>query len=100
MTIPGDNNITGTYTGDVSRIEVSVDDGEFKKGGTVVSGTFKFYSYGLVTKVTVGTTVYSDGTFKLYILGKITSVTDTVSIAAYDKAGKLLDNKVLTVLPK
>ncbi|WP_430535866.1 toxin Cry1Ac domain D-VI-related protein [Listeria rocourtiae] len=164
MTIPGDNNITGTYTGDVARIEVSVNDGEFKKGGTVANGSFKFYSYGLVTKatdkvvvkaydsagklldtktvkikttipttgtvtttdytlgtsnitgsytgdvksvkVTVGTTVYSggtinsDGTFKFYVLDKIKSVTDTVSIAAYDKTGKLLDSKAITVLPK
>lgn len=164
MTIPGDNNITGTYTGDVARIEVSVNDGAFKKGGTVANGSFKFYSYGLVTKasdkvvvkaydntdklldtktvnikttiptsgtvtvadyklgtsnitgnftgdvksmkVTVGTTVYSggtinsDGTFKFYILGKIAFTTDPVSIAVYDKTGKLLDSQVITVLPK
>ncbi|WAO22460.2 toxin Cry1Ac domain D-VI-related protein [Paenilisteria newyorkensis] len=74
MTIPGDNNITGTYTGDVSRIEVSVNDGEFKKGGTVANGTFKFYSYGLVTKAT-----------------------DKVVVKAYDSAGKLLDTKTVKI---
>ncbi|MBC6316661.1 toxin Cry1Ac domain D-VI-related protein, partial [Listeria grandensis] len=49
MTIPGDANITGTYTGDVSRIEVTItdEDGVSKlyKGGTVANGTFRFYSF-------------------------------------------------------
>nr|WP_206537386.1 immunoglobulin-like domain-containing protein [Listeria grandensis] len=43
MTIPGDNNVTGTYTGDITKIELTVN-GKIYKGGTVANGTFKFYS--------------------------------------------------------
>ncbi|MBC2176461.1 hypothetical protein HCB27_07530 [Listeria booriae] len=167
MTIPGDSNISGTYTGDVSRIEVTITNeagiSTVYKGGTVANGTFKFYSFdktkspkdiivvraydsvgklldtktvtitnnivttsGNVTpaamtipgdasltgtvsgdaatlKVTVNGTVYaggsiaSDGTFKFYTLDKIKKVDDNVTIAVYDKVGKLLDSKKVTI---
>ncbi|EUJ41048.1 hypothetical protein PWEIH_02032 [Listeria weihenstephanensis FSL R9-0317] len=78
MTIPGDNNITGTYTGDVSKIEVTVTNAakETKtyKGGTVADGAFKFYS--------------SD---------KVTKATDVVVVKAYDNVGKLLDTKTVKI---
>ncbi|MBC6316987.1 Ig-like domain-containing protein, partial [Listeria grandensis] len=49
MTIPGDSNISGTYTGDVARIEVTITNeagvSTVYKGGTVANGTFRFYSF-------------------------------------------------------
>ncbi|MBC1434914.1 hypothetical protein HB848_06140 [Listeria rocourtiae] len=75
MTIPGDKSITGTYTGDVSSIAVDVKRGETVTkyaGGTVSNGTFTFYSQD-----------------------KIKAATDVVTVYAYDKAGKLLDTKVI-----
>ncbi|WP_036077924.1 immunoglobulin-like domain-containing protein [Listeria cornellensis] len=71
MTIPGDKNIVGTYTGDVASITVDVDDKEYK-GGTVADGTFKFYSQD-----------------------KIKVATSKVIVKAYDAAGKLLDTKTV-----
>lgn len=69
--VTNDNNITGTYAGDVSKITVTVNDVLYK-GGTVANGTFKFYSKD-----------------------KIKANTDTVVIHAYDAAGELLDTQTL-----
>ncbi|MBC2098109.1 hypothetical protein HCJ70_03535 [Listeria booriae] len=78
MTIPGDANITGTYTGDVSRIEVSITNEagttQVYKGGTVGNGTFKFYSFD-----------------------KTKSPKDIIVVRAYDSVGKLLDTKTVTI---
>ncbi|EUJ31412.1 lipoprotein [Listeria cornellensis FSL F6-0969] len=76
MTIPGDKNITGTYTGDVASITVGVKRGTaeevISKGGTVKDGTITFYSND-----------------------KIKAATDVVTVRAYDTSGKLLDTKVV-----
>ncbi|MBC6316288.1 toxin Cry1Ac domain D-VI-related protein [Listeria grandensis] len=75
MTIPGDKNITGTYTGDVASITVDVKRGETVttyKGGTVGNGTFTYYSQD-----------------------KIKASTDVVTVKAFDKDGKQLDTKVI-----
>ncbi|MBC2024849.1 toxin Cry1Ac domain D-VI-related protein [Listeria booriae] len=78
MTIPGDANISGTYTGDVSRIEVSITNEagttQVYKGGTVGNGTFKFYSFD-----------------------KTKSPKDIIVVRAYDSVGKLLDTKTVTI---
>ncbi|MBC1937667.1 hypothetical protein HCA69_14960 [Listeria grandensis] len=78
MTIPGDANITGTYTGDVSRIEVSITNEagttQVYRGGTVGNGTFKFYSFD-----------------------KTKSPKDIIVVRAYDSVGKLLDTKTVTI---
>ncbi|MBC1434776.1 hypothetical protein HB848_05420 [Listeria rocourtiae] len=78
MTIPGDSNISGTYTGDVSRIEVSITNEagttQVYKGGTVANGTFKFYSFD-----------------------KTKSPKDIIVVRAYDSVGKLLDTKTVTI---
>ncbi|EUJ18234.1 lipoprotein [Listeria grandensis FSL F6-0971] len=71
MTIPGDNNVTGTYTGDVTRITLTVNGTEYK-GGTVADGSFKFYS-----------------------LDKIKNQSDVVVVKGYDATGKLLDTKTV-----
>ncbi|MBC1474818.1 hypothetical protein HB852_09340 [Listeria grandensis] len=78
MTIPGDSNISGTYTGDVSRIEVTITNeagvSTVYKGGTVANGTFKFYSFD-----------------------KTKSPKDKIVVRAYDSVGKLLDTKTVTI---
>ncbi|MBA3927763.1 immunoglobulin-like domain-containing protein [Listeria rustica] len=74
LKVPGDKNITGTYTGDVNYIVVSVDGVDYK-GGTFTDGVLKFYSFD-----------------------KITSVSKNVTIKAYDKAGKLLDTETLELV--
>ncbi|KGL37332.1 autolysin modifier protein [Listeria sp. SHR_NRA_18] len=78
MTIPGDSYISGTYTGDVSRIEVSITNEagvtQLYKGGTVANGTFKFYSFD-----------------------KTKSPKDIIVVRAYDSVGKLLDTKTVTI---
>ncbi|KGL41290.1 hypothetical protein EP56_11940 [Listeriaceae bacterium FSL A5-0209] len=73
MTIPGDKNITGTYTDDVKSVAVTIN-GTVYKGGTVANGEFKFYSQD-----------------------KIKAATDKVSIQAFDSAGKLLDTKTVKI---
>ncbi|KGL37810.1 hypothetical protein BMT55_11480 [Listeria newyorkensis] len=78
MTIPGDSYISGTYTGDVSRIEVSITNEagvtQLYKGGTVANGTFRFYSFD-----------------------KTKSPKDIIVVRAYDSVGKLLDTKTVTI---
>ncbi|WAO22705.1 immunoglobulin-like domain-containing protein [Paenilisteria newyorkensis] len=73
MTIPGDKNITGTYTDDVKSVVVTVN-GTVYKGGTVANGEFKFYSQD-----------------------KIKAATDKVTIQAFDSVGKLLDTKTVKI---
>ncbi|EUJ16860.1 lipoprotein, partial [Listeria grandensis FSL F6-0971] len=73
MTIPGDNNVTGTYTGDITKIELTVN-GKIYKGGTVANSTFKFYSKD-----------------------KVMNETDVVVIKGYDSTGKLLDTQTVKI---
>ncbi|EUJ18237.1 hypothetical protein PGRAN_15887, partial [Listeria grandensis FSL F6-0971] len=73
VVIPGDNNITGTYTGDVRKVIVTVNGTEYR-GGTLIAGEFKFYS-----------------------LDKIRNVTDEVVITALDSKDKVLDTKTVQV---
>lgn len=61
--------VTGSYTGDVTKMELEVD-GEIFKGGTVADGKINFYAYG-----------------------KIKANSQTVNILVYDKRGNLLDTK-------
>ncbi|MBC1400737.1 hypothetical protein HB904_10315 [Listeria booriae] len=74
MAVPGDKNITGTYTGEVKSVQVTVN-GTTYKGGTFTDGEFKFYSFD-----------------------KVKSVTDEVIIVALDKAGNVLDTKTIEVV--
>ncbi|MBC2366095.1 immunoglobulin-like domain-containing protein [Listeria booriae] len=74
MAVPGDKNITGTYTDDVHYVVVTVNGVDYK-GGT-----------------------FADGEFKFYALDKISSANDVVTMAAYDKAGKLLDTKTIKLV--
>lgn len=74
MLVPGDKNITGTYTDDVHYVVVTVDGTEYK-GGTFVDGEFKFYAFD-----------------------KITSASSQVTMKAFDKAGKLLDTKTVKLV--
>ncbi|MBC1459369.1 immunoglobulin-like domain-containing protein, partial [Listeria newyorkensis] len=74
MLVPGDKNITGTYTDDVHHVVVTVDGVEYK-GGTFVDGEFKFYAFD-----------------------KITSASSKVTMQAFDKAGKVLDTKTVKLV--
>lgn len=69
-----DKNITGTYTGEVKSVQVTVN-GTTYKGGTFTDGEFKFYSHD-----------------------KVKSETDEVIIVALDKAGNVLDTKTIEVV--
>ncbi|MBC1434913.1 carbohydrate-binding protein [Listeria rocourtiae] len=73
MLIPGDKYITGTYTGDIARMEVTVN-GVLYKGGTLSKGTFKFYSHD-----------------------KITKPTDIVEVRVFDSNNKQLDKKKVSI---
>ncbi|EUJ18235.1 hypothetical protein PGRAN_15877 [Listeria grandensis FSL F6-0971] len=73
MIIPGDNNIRGTYTGNVKKVVVTVNGKEYR-GGTIANGEFKFYS-----------------------LDKIKSVDDVVIMTAFDSEGKELDKKIIQI---
>ncbi|WP_430536755.1 immunoglobulin-like domain-containing protein, partial [Listeria rocourtiae] len=68
----GDKNITGTYTGDVKSVVVTVNGTAYK------GGTFN-----------------ADGTFKFYALDKIKSADDVIAIQAFDKVGKVLDTQTI-----
>ncbi|EUJ31416.1 immunoglobulin-like domain-containing protein [Listeria cornellensis] len=73
MAIPGDKYITGTYTGDVARMEVTVNDVLYK-GGTLSGGTFQFYSNDKVTKTT-----------------------DVVVVRVFDSKNKQLDKQAVSI---
>lgn len=69
-----DRYITGTFTGNVAYAVVTVD------GNTYKGGTFN-----------------EDGTFKFYAIDKIKSTEHPVTMQVFDKSGKLLDTKTVTV---
>lgn len=154
-----DKYLEGSYTGDVSKIEVKVNDTIYK-GGTLSDGQFKSYMYGKIQAATDKVVIYAydkngnkldeenvtlqetvfegtitpdkyllgtdkylegsytgdvkkvklkvnnqeynggnveNGAFKIYTHGKINSVTDEVTVYAYDKNGKQLDEEKVTV---
>lgn len=68
-----DKYLNGSYTGDVHRVKIKVNDKEYA-GGTLTDGTFQIYAYD-----------------------KIKNLTDKVTIYAYDKNGKQLDEEAVTV---
>ncbi|MBC2037422.1 toxin Cry1Ac domain D-VI-related protein [Listeria booriae] len=71
----GENNITGTFTGDVKKIAVSIN-GKMYYGGTVSPDT---------------------GSYKFYALDKKIQATDAVVVYGYDPDGKLLSQKNVTI---
>ncbi|KGL43790.1 hypothetical protein BMT55_01625 [Listeria newyorkensis] len=73
----GDKNITGSYTGSVKSIVIKVNGISYKGG-----------------------TFHNNGTFKFYAVDKIKKATDVVSVEGFDKFGKLLDIKNLTMNTK
>lgn len=65
--------VTGSHTGDVTKMELDVD-GTIYKGGTVEDGKLTFYAHG-----------------------KIKTTSKIVNIKAYDKAGKLVTTKPVDI---
>ncbi|MBC1918579.1 hypothetical protein HCJ46_07415 [Listeria booriae] len=71
----GENNITGSFTGDVKQVAISIN------------GT-KYYG---------GTVSATAGTYKFYVLDKKIQATDTVIVYGYDPESKLLSQKTVTI---
>ncbi|MBC1286130.1 hypothetical protein HB818_10200 [Listeria booriae] len=74
FTTPGDSYLTGSYTGDVKSVIVTINGTDYT-GGTVADGKINFW-----------------------IGSKISKATDVVTIKGVDAAGKTLDTKTVTVL--
>ncbi|WP_221635736.1 immunoglobulin-like domain-containing protein, partial [Listeria aquatica] len=72
-----DNYVTGTTTGDVAKISITVNGTEFSK-----------------------IPVQADGTFSYYANNRIFQVTDKVLVKGYDAQGNLLDSKEVKVTTK
>ncbi|MGJ8730685.1 immunoglobulin-like domain-containing protein [Listeria aquatica] len=72
-----DNYVTGTTTGDVAKISITVNGTEFSK-----------------------IPVQADGTFSYYANNRILQVTDKVLVKGYDAQGNLLDSKEVKVTTK
>ncbi|WP_275400796.1 immunoglobulin-like domain-containing protein [Enterococcus faecium] len=70
---PGNSYITGTYTGDVTRAELKVNDTFINTGGTFRNGSFNYY---------VGGHIHKD---------------DHAKLAAYAPNGKKLDEKTIEI---
>ena len=68
-----DKFLTGSYTGAVSKVKVTVNGTDYQ-GGTVTNGQFNFYAFD-----------------------KIKNAGDVVEITAYDNKGEELDKKTVTV---
>ncbi|MBC1558551.1 hypothetical protein HB911_07565 [Listeria booriae] len=71
----GENNITGTFTGDVKKLAISIN-GKMYYGGTIALET---------------------GSYKFYVLDKKIKATDEVTVYGYDPDGKLLSQKNVTI---
>ncbi|MBC2069048.1 beta strand repeat-containing protein [Listeria booriae] len=69
-----DSYVTGTYTGDIAKVELQVND---------------------VTLQRIN--VPADGTIKYYAKGKINATTDVVKLVGYNSAGVAVSTKVVTV---
>ncbi|MBC2024352.1 immunoglobulin-like domain-containing protein [Listeria booriae] len=73
FTTPGDSYLTGSYTGDVKSVIVTINGTDYT-GGTVADGKINFW-----------------------IGSKISKATDVVTIKGVDAAGKTLDTKTVKV---
>ncbi|WP_461240498.1 immunoglobulin-like domain-containing protein [Paucilactobacillus sp. N302-9] len=73
----GTDNISGTFTGDVDHAQLVVN-------GTPVSNGGLFYT--------------NNGSFTYWAKGSINSANDNVQIIAFDKDGKQLDSKQVTIV--
>ncbi|MBC1887958.1 hypothetical protein HCA63_06290 [Listeria booriae] len=73
FTTPGDSYLTGSYTGDVKSVIVTINGTDYT-GGTVADGNINFW-----------------------IGSKISKATDVVTIKGIDAEGKTLDTKTVTV---
>ncbi|MBC1561690.1 toxin Cry1Ac domain D-VI-related protein [Listeria booriae] len=71
----GENNITGTFAGDVKKLAISIN-GKMYYGGTITPET---------------------GSYKFYVLDKKIKATDAVVVYGYDPDGKLLSQKNVTI---
>ncbi|MBC2098637.1 hypothetical protein HCJ70_06215 [Listeria booriae] len=71
----GENNITGTFAGDVKKLAISIN-GKMYYGGTITPET---------------------GSYKFYVLDKKIKATDEVTVYGYDPDGKLLSQKNVTI---
>ncbi|MBC1284775.1 hypothetical protein HB818_03235, partial [Listeria booriae] len=69
-----DNYVTGTLTGDVSKISLTINGVETTKINVTTAPTFRYYANNLIR-----------------------SLTDIVTVNGYDNAGELLDSKPVTV---
>ncbi|MBC1210939.1 hypothetical protein HB815_08350 [Listeria booriae] len=71
----GENNVTGTFAGDVKKLAISIN-GKMYYGGTIVP---------------------DKGSYKFYVLDKKIKATDEVTVYGYDPDGKLLSQKNVTI---
>ncbi|MBC2116092.1 beta strand repeat-containing protein [Listeria booriae] len=69
-----DSYVTGTYTGDIAKVELQVNDTPLQR-----------------------INVAADGTIKYYAKGKINATTDVVKLVGYNSAGIAVSTKVVTV---
>ncbi|MBC1359303.1 immunoglobulin-like domain-containing protein [Listeria booriae] len=69
-----DSYVTGTYTGDIAKVELQVND---------------------VTLQRIN--VAADGTIKYYAKGKINNTTDVVKLVGYNTAGVAVSTKLVTI---
>ncbi|MBC6301412.1 immunoglobulin-like domain-containing protein, partial [Listeria booriae] len=74
FTLGKDSYVTGTYTGDIAKVELQVNNVALQR-----------------------ITVPKDGTIKYYAKGKINALTDVVKLVGYDSTGVAVSTKVITV---
>ncbi|MBC1273049.1 immunoglobulin-like domain-containing protein [Listeria booriae] len=74
FTLGKDSYVTGTYTGDIAKVELQVNDTTLQR-----------------------ITVPADGTIKYYAKGKINALTDVVKLIGYDSTGVAVSTKVVSV---
>ncbi|MBC2310497.1 immunoglobulin-like domain-containing protein [Listeria booriae] len=74
FTLGKDSYVTGTYTGDIAKVELQVNDTTLQR-----------------------ITVSADGTIKYYAKGKINALTDVVKLIGYDSTGVAVSTKVVSV---
>ncbi|MBC1406038.1 hypothetical protein HB769_14500 [Listeria welshimeri] len=74
----GSSEITGTYTGDVSYAELYVNGSYVSRGGSFANGYFTYWIDKNLVK----------------------SVTTPMSLIAYDKNGKVLNNPIIFITDK
>ncbi|MBC2175512.1 hypothetical protein HCB27_02695 [Listeria booriae] len=74
FTLGKDSYLTGTYTGDIAKVELQVNNVALQR-----------------------INVASDGTIKYYAKGKINALTDVVKLVGYDSTGVAVSTKVVTV---